>query len=263
MCYYNGIRVSKADFIRLKGIEKELKGLRLNRPVGNGFDYQDWPIIKPTIDRKNFEIIEAHWELIPPSILDEIDLANARKGGIPWLNAKAENLFKNERGGQSMWAHAARTGRCLVLSSGFFEFRHIPKLGKKGQELKTTDKVPYYITLKDRPEFFFMAGISQLWTNHARNQSAETFAIVTRPANEFMAEVHNSAKRMPAILTQELAEEWLKGSLPEERITEIALSNTPAGEMIAWPVAPDFKNKKNPEEPFDYPNLPPLLYNPN
>ena len=56
MCTYNGCRVSRADFIRLRNIEKELKNLRLNIPAQNGFDYRDWPVIKPLAGGKDFEI---------------------------------------------------------------------------------------------------------------------------------------------------------------------------------------------------------------
>jgi hypothetical protein len=56
MCTYNGCRVSRAEFIRLMSIEKELKNLRLNIPARNGFDYRDWPIIKPVAGGKDFEI---------------------------------------------------------------------------------------------------------------------------------------------------------------------------------------------------------------
>lgn len=37
MCYYNGIRVSREEYIRLKNQEKQLKVLQ--RLVKSGFDY--------------------------------------------------------------------------------------------------------------------------------------------------------------------------------------------------------------------------------
>jgi putative SOS response-associated peptidase YedK len=36
-----------------------------------------------------------------------------------------------------------------------------------------------------------------------------TFSIITTEANELMAEIHNSAKRMPVILAREDESEWL------------------------------------------------------
>jgi putative SOS response-associated peptidase YedK len=263
MCYYNGCRVTRAEYIRLKSIEKELRGLNLVRPVQNGFDYRDWPIIRPTVDRKDFIIEQAHWEFIPESIGDEYELSAARKSGYPWLNAKSENLFVNEKGRKSMWADAALNGRCLVMSSYFFEYRHLPVIGKKGQALKQTRKVPYCITLKEKPfgEFFFMAGIWREWTNHSRGQSAATFAIVTQPANNFMAAIHNSAKRMPKILPdEESAIRWLKGGLLREQVQQMAVEKLPSSRLIGWPVATDFLRKANPEEPFVYEDVPELVF---
>ncbi|HTE31302.1 MAG TPA: SOS response-associated peptidase family protein, partial [Chryseolinea sp.] len=167
MCYYNGMRVTRDQFIRLIGIERELKGMNLVRPVANGFDYRSWPIVRPTADRKSFTVKEAHWEFIPEYIEDDIQLKEARKHQT-WLNAKGENLWVNEKGKLSMWSEAAEARRCLVLSSHFFEFRHVPVIGNKGQPLKKTESIPYCITLRDRPEYFFMAGIWRTWTNHAR-----------------------------------------------------------------------------------------------
>ncbi|TAL43559.1 MAG: SOS response-associated peptidase [Chitinophagaceae bacterium] len=257
MCYYNGCRVSRADYIRLMGIEKELKNLRLNRRAQSGFDYRDWPIIKTLPGGKDFEIKEAHWEYIPASIYDEIELRDARIMNT-WLNARGETLFKNDKGRPSMYRDGALNGRCLVLSSGFYEWRHVPKIGKKGKPLAQNEKIPYFITLKHRPEYFFMAGVSRVWTNHNRNQSADTFAIVTTEANELMQKVHNNKKRMPVILPEELAVKWLFGDLNEKEITELASYRYNAADMIAWPVEKGFVNKENPEEEFVYENLPAL-----
>ncbi|MEJ0101509.1 MAG: hypothetical protein WDO19_02645 [Bacteroidota bacterium] len=54
MCYYNGMRVTRAQYIRLLNLEKEQKAM--SRPVQSGFDYRDWPIIKPTYGSTDFEI---------------------------------------------------------------------------------------------------------------------------------------------------------------------------------------------------------------
>ncbi|MES1214041.1 MAG: SOS response-associated peptidase family protein [Bacteroidota bacterium] len=257
MCYYNECRVSRAEYIRLMGIEKELKNLRLNRPAQSGFDYRDWPIIKPIAGGKDFEIKEAHWEYIPASVYDEHDLKDLRIM-LTLLNAKGENLLKNEKGKPSMFAEGARKGRCLVLSTGFYEWRHIPKLGKRGQPLAQTEKIPYYITLKNRNEFFYMAGVSRIWTNQSRGQSADTFAIVTTEANELMKKVHNAKKRMPVIMPVDIATKWIGEGLSEKEITELANYQFDANEMVAWPVAKNFISKENPEEEYKYENLPEL-----
>ncbi|WCT14390.1 hypothetical protein [Mucilaginibacter jinjuensis] len=39
-----------------------------------------------------------------------------------------------EDGTRSMWADAAKNRRCLVLSTGIVESRHVPKIGKKASK---------------------------------------------------------------------------------------------------------------------------------
>jgi putative SOS response-associated peptidase YedK len=257
MCYYNKIKVSRAEFIRLMAIEKELKNLQLNRPAQSGFDYRDWPIIVPINGGKDFEIKNVHWEYIPAFIHDEAELSETRKMNT-WLNAKSENLFLNDKGKSSMYKQGALHGRCLVLSSGFYEWRHVAKIGKKGQPLKATEAIPYHITLKGRPEYFYMAGVSREWTNQSRGESALTFAIVTTAANELMKKIHNKKERMPTILPESLAAEWIQDGLSEERIKEIARYRFPASQMEAWTVAKDFMKQQEPEKEFVYEALPAL-----
>src|ERR1035438_526526 len=62
--------------------------------------------------------------------------------------------------------------------------------------------------------------------------------------------VHNSKKRMPTILNEDLAYEWLFGKLDEKRISEIALTQYPYQEMDAYTLQKDFRNALNPLEAF-------------
>lgn len=263
MCTYNGCKVTRAEFIRLKGIEKELRNLKLNKPAQSGFEYKDWPIIKPLDGGKDFEIKMTHWEYIPENVEDEFDLRRQRKS-FTWLNARSESLFVSEKGKISMYREGALHGRCLVLSTGFYEWYNKAKIGKigknKGEVLQSTDKFPYYLRVRDNPdEYFFMAGVSRVWTNHLRDQSADTFAIVTTAANELMHEIHNAQHRMPTILPEDLAFEWIQAGLSEERIKEIASYQLPSDKMEAWTIAKDFLYKADPTQPYHYPeslNLP-------
>jgi putative SOS response-associated peptidase YedK len=156
-----------------------------------------------------------------------------------------------------MFRDAALRRRCLVLSSGFYEWRHIHPVGKKGQPLKTTHRYPYHITLKDQP-CFFMAGIWTPWTDRSTGETFDTFAIVTTAANHLMEQIHNSKKRMPVILTETLAAEWISERLSEERITEIATSQIPANMMHAHSIRKDFREALDPAEAFRYEELPEL-----
>ncbi|NNU33687.1 hypothetical protein HK413_05165 [Mucilaginibacter sp. S1162] len=96
----------------------------------------------PTEDGRDFDIVQAEWGYVPGYIKTRAE-ANIFRAKYTTLNFKAENLFVREDGKRSMWADAAVTRRCLVLSTGLVESRHIPKIGKKGQELKEMIKYPY------------------------------------------------------------------------------------------------------------------------
>lgn len=253
MCYYNSLRLQPGSIIKLGEKELQFGSIKINR-VQRGADYQNWPVILPTANGIGSEIKSIHWEYIPAIVHDEHELFEARIMNH-WLNVKAENLLKNDRGKTSLFREGALYGRCLVLSSGFYEYRAVPKTGKRGQPLKQTERIPYYITLKEQPVYFFMAGISRTWTNETRQQSADTFAIVTTVANEFMQTINNTKLRMPVILNEEAALHWLKRDLSEKEIMEAATFQYPDEQMIAWPVAKDFLQKENPEEPFSYNNL--------
>lgn len=158
----------------------------------------------------------------------------------------------------SIFKAAAHDGRCLILSTGFFEWRHIKRRSKKtGKELQKEDTYPYYITLKDHA-YFYMAGVYQPWTDKKTGEHVNTTAIVTAPANRLMYHIHNTRKRMPAILNDELAWKWMMEDLSDEEIMEIAGTQHNYEEMDYCSVSHDFKAKLEPEEAFAYsePELP-------
>lgn len=256
MCYYNSLRLQADSIIKLGNKQLQCGAIKINR-VQRGTDYQNWPVILPAGNGIDLEVKSIHWEYIPAIVHDEHELFEARIMNH-WLNVKAENLLKNDKGKTSLFRDGALYGRCLVLSSGFYEYRAVPKIGKRGQPLKQTERIPHYINLKKQPDYFFIAGISRVWTNETRQQSAPTFAIVTTVANEYIQTINNTKLRMPVILNEAAALRWLSPELSEKEIVEIGAFQYPSEEIIAWPVAKDFLTKENPEEPFYYENLPPL-----
>ena len=105
-----------------------------------------------------------------------------------------------------------------------------------------------------------MAGIWQPWTDKSTGEYVESFAIITTAANQLMEQVHNSKKRMPTILTEDLAYEWMFGAPDEKRITEIARSPFPADQMEAHTIAKDFREALDPTKEFVYEDLPDLEF---
>ena len=247
MCYYNGIRVSKEEYIRLLHLEKELKEINLQKDLAGGFEYGNWPILKPNADGTDFVLEMAHWELIPYWIKDTNALAESRKK-FTTLNATSEKLLESK-----MFRNSALKHRCLVLSSGFYEWRHFQPSGAK-KEIA----YPYYITIPTR-SYFFMAGIYQPWVDKETGETMDTFAIVTTKANSLMEQIHNKKKRMPTILPDTLAWEWIQDDLPEERISQIAGYQYHSKEMTAQTIQKDFRTVPHPQAAFIYSELPELI----
>lgn len=261
MCYYNGVKVTRAEFIRLKQLEKAIAQLNfLNKPLLIGFEYSNAPVLKRIVGKEDFEVTEMEWGFLPPYLKNRESVTKFRHGykdaagkfhtPITTLNAVGEELLLPGK----MYRDAALNRRCLVLSSGFYEWRHVHPLGKTGKPLKTPAKYPYHIFLPGQ-EFFFMAGIWQAWTDKDTGETVDTFAIVTTAANPLMQQVHNSKKRMPVILTEDLAWEWLFGNPDEKRITEMATAQYPANKMSAYSIAKDFRTALDPKEAVNYPEL--------
>lgn len=244
-----GVRVTKLQFIKLKQIERELGTLAaLNEleVMKDGFRYSNSLIVRKSNDN-DIEIVPAHWEFIPVWIKSMEELIAARKQGIPWLNATSEKLLESK-----MFRNAALKRRCLVIASHFFEWRHYKPEGEK-----KTISYPYKIEVADA-DYFYMAGIWQSWTDKETGETMDTFAIVTTKANSLMEEVHNTKKRMPTILPEDLAWEWIMTDLSENKIKELASFQFPAESMTAHTIQRNFKIAEDPLAEFEYPELPDL-----
>ena len=256
MCYYNGQKVTRAEFIKLKSLEKAVSKYNfLNVGVHNGFNYAPCAILIPSEDGKDFDIVQAEWGYVPGFIKTRAE-ANVFRAKYTTLNFKSENLFVKEDGKPSMWASAARNRRCLVLSTGIVESRHIPKIGKKGQELKETIKYPYQVSVKDQ-EYFFMPGLYNEWLDPETTQFVNTVAIGITRANDLMKQIHNTKLRMPTILTEDLAWEWLMEKPGEERLQLIARTQIPSRLLEYCTIDTDYR-KALEATPRDFEELPAL-----
>ena len=112
------------------------------------------------------------------------------------LNAKIETLNEKPAFKNSV------KNRCLVIADGFYEWKWLDEKGRKKQK--------YLITLPDSDLFAF-AGIWSEWQNKSTGEIINSYSIITTEANELMAEIHNSKKRMPVILTKKNEKDWLGG----------------------------------------------------
>jgi putative SOS response-associated peptidase YedK len=63
-------------------------------------------------------------------------------------------------------------------------------------------------------EPFALAAIWENWQRPGADEWMRTFAVITCPANELMAQIHD---RMPVILPPETYDRWLAGIEPDPR----------------------------------------------
>ena len=243
MCYFNSIVAPSGADVSIKGVTKKLKPI--NKPLQSGFEYSNWPIIKSSA--QDFTIENAHWELIAPWV-KTLKEAEAGREKFNTLNATCERLLESK-----LFKPAALNYRCLVPSTGFFEWRHYKPTGAKKDIA-----YPYYISLKEQP-LFYMAGIYQPWTDKETGETMDTFSIVTTKANDLMKQIHNKKKRMPTILNEAQASEWLEPNLSEAKIMELASSAYEAACMSAYTIHKSFRMSSTPMEQYEFQELAALI----
>ena len=262
MCYYNGRRVTKDEYSRLKDLEKTIAFLNGELAIHKGFDYQDFPVIRPIAGSHQTERVDMQWGFLPSYLKNQEEVGKFRNGykdakgqyvrGYTTLNATSEQLLNK------MYKDAALHRRCLIPSNGFYEWRHVQVVGTSGKLLKTPEKFPYLIEMRNEPEFY-MAGVYQPWTNQDTKVTINTFAIVTTAANSLMKQIHNSKERMPTILPGNLTEAWLYNDLQDQEILDIANYQVASAEMKATLLYQDFLKRENPHEPAVDPRVENLI----
>jgi putative SOS response-associated peptidase YedK len=145
------------------------------------------------------------------------------------LNARAETIF-----GLPSFRSPIQTKRCLIPATGYFEYHHREK-----------SVTPYYIFLKDE-EVFSFGGIYEKWQNPVTKETTQTYTLITVPANELCATIHNGGKnpfRMPLIISRENEEYWLNNSLKTNDIKQFFMPFDASG-MDAYPISRDFTKKR-------------------
>jgi putative SOS response-associated peptidase YedK len=130
------------------------------------------------------------------------------------INARVESLDD-----RPAFREAYRRRRCLVLASGFYEWRRAGSV-----------RIPHYIAPPDgRPIAF--AGLWERWAGAA--EPLETCTIVTTQATPALRDLHD---RMPLILAPEAARTWLDPGQPAEVLATL-LREAPGVELAFHPVS--------------------------
>ncbi|MCC6816145.1 MAG: SOS response-associated peptidase [Saprospiraceae bacterium] len=150
----------------------------------NAFTFPKTPVI--TNSKKNV-LQKFNWGLIPEWAKDD----EIKKFT---LNAKVETIEEKPAFRGSI------KRRCLIPANGFFEWQWLDPKGKI--------KRKFLINVKGEEAFAF-AGLWSTWVNKETGEIVNSYTILTTEANELMAEIHNSKKRMPVIINHNDYESWL------------------------------------------------------
>jgi putative SOS response-associated peptidase YedK len=157
------------------------------------------------------------WGLIP-SWIKTIDDANAIR--YKTFNARSESIDK-----KPSFSSSFRSKRCLIPVKGFFEWQHV------GNE-----KIPWYI-YHNKNEILTIAGLYDEWIADKTGELISTFSIITTDANDLLAEIHNSAKRMPVILDKSDENRWIDLSLSQPDALFL-MKPCPSGILRAHTIGP-------------------------
>lgn len=163
------------------------------------------------------------WGLIPSWVRDEEEAKEIR---FKTFNARAETLAE-----RPSFSPSLSSKRCIIPVKGFYEWQHVGK-----------DRIPWFIYSNDGT-LLSLAGLYSEWVNNNEDKIENTFTIITTEANEMMAGVHNSKKRMPAVLIGGAEKEWLDLTIKPADASAV-LRPAPDGYLKAHTISPLINNRK-------------------
>jgi putative SOS response-associated peptidase YedK len=188
----------------------------------NGFSHPVLPVLK----KDGLEMMR--WGLIPSWVKSEDD---ARDISVRTLNARSESVFEKASFKKSM-----DTQRAILPVYGFFEWKDFNK-----------QKYPYFIYHPEN-KGFAIGALYDRWVNPQSGEQVNTFSIVTTEANDLMAEIHNTKKRMPLILPPDEMDSWLRSDFDTRKISAL-MKPFPSDQMQAHTIT---RKANNLREDHDY-----------
>ncbi len=206
----------------------------------SGFNHNLLPVVYKDNDSAGLKLEFMQWGLVPGWVKGEEQALKLRNST---LNARGETVDS-----KPSFRSAFRYRPCLVPSTGYFEWMHY-----------RDRKYPFFIYVPAEP-VFSIAGIWEEWVNRPTGEILRTFSVITCEANDLAARIHNTKKRMPAILGGDEANQWLDiKNDPSGR--KSLLKPYDSSSMYAYSISrliTDRSRDSNvPEvmEPFTYPEL--------
>jgi len=224
MCYFynvwdrEGLFLGKHKMAQWEALSLEVKGNQVEKIfVVNGFAFPLMPVMTQQ-DPNKLQLY--NWGLVPFWVKDAKQADELR---AMTLNATCENVFV-----KPSFRSSIRQKKCLIPALSFFEWKTI----------NSKTKQPYRIGVQDSESMlkdFTMGGIYDSWTDIKTGEVRETFAIITTPANDMMAEIHNTKKRMPLIIAEKDRTAWLNVET-EKEINELMVPFAD-DDMLAYPIS--------------------------
>jgi putative SOS response-associated peptidase YedK len=171
------------------------------------------------------KIILMKWGLIPSWVRDNQAAEDIR---FKTFNARSESVEE-----KPSFSASYRSKRCIIPVKGFFEWQHT-----------SSGKIPWYIYRADN-DIMSLAGLWSEWSDTSSGEILNTFSVITTGANELMAEIHNSKKRMPVVLEKNNESLWLDQQADREQLGSL-LRPYPSSVIAAHTIS-DLVNRKVPE----------------
>ena len=150
------------------------------------------------------------WGLIP-------SWAEGMSIGYKLINARSETVHEKHS-----FRHAIRYRRCLIPTSGFYEWRE--EGGKN---------IPLYVRVKDGSPMVF-AGLWESWKS-PEGEVIESCTILTTTSNKLIKPLH---ERMPVILHPQEYDIWLDRETNNPEMLKRFYQPYPADNMEMYPVSP-------------------------
>jgi putative SOS response-associated peptidase YedK len=201
-----------------------LLAAELGVPEGSFVDYRPRYNIAPTqphfivrIKYENREVLPATWGLVRSGSKDASMAAKC-------INARSETIET-----RPAFRDAFQKRRCVVPADGFFEWT-----GPK------TARQPTWFHREDSQLLLF-AGLYEAWQKE-QGEWETTFTILTTSANAVLESYHD---RMPVILADRDADDWMDPRAPAPRALKRLLVPAPDDLLIATPVSPEVNNVDN------------------
>jgi putative SOS response-associated peptidase YedK len=197
MCYHYAIKTEKKTLEQNTNLLFEDNNSWKSTEKINCFTHPMLPVVINE-DKKQLKLLQ--WGLIP-------FWSKTSKLEVNMANAKCEEIFE-----KPSWKNPILNRRCLIPATGFYEWK-----------LEGKKKIPYFIFLPNQTLFYF-GGIWDRWINNSTGETIESFSIITTPANTLMEEIHNTKKRMPLIISDHFANNWLENKTNKFEISKLIVS---------------------------------------